>query len=225
METCIIPGILGCELSISHQPQHNGGGPFFIEHFLSKDYILNKLNPTDSIMEMCSGPGFMGFYIAQKLKLKKAVFVDINPAVEKEYFTNKERVDFDVEFCLSSAFNNYSGEKVDLIVLNPPHLVNEEDFLKAAKEVPGWFPTATEEQEKQSRLILLDEDFAFHKSFCRDVYNHLTSFGQIAFLENEKYIPHKRLEEHLGGNFDFEFIQTPETRLEGYYLLIATKKQ
>ena len=224
MQTCIIPGAIDCKLSIDHEPQHNGGGPFFIEHFLSKDYILDKLTPTDNVMEMCSGPGFMGYYLAYKFNLEKAIFVDINPQVAESHNINKTKVDFDVEFYESSAFDSYIGDKVDLIVLNPPHLVNEEDFLKAAKEVPGWFPTATKEQEKQSRLILLDTDFAFHKSFCKNVYNYLTPLGQIAFFENEKYIPHKRLEQHLGDNFKFEFIQTPETKLEGYYLLLATRK-
>ena len=224
METCIVSGPLGCELSISHEPQHNGGGPFFISNFLSKPEILEKFNATDSVMEMCSGPGFMGYYLAYKLGLTDAYFLDINPEVKNSYYVNRKRVDFNVKFTTTDGFSSYTGPKVDLIVLNPPHLVEEEDFLDCTRNIPSWFPIDTPEKERQSRLILLDEDFRFHTDFCAKVYSKLTSNGQIAFLENEKYIPHSRLQEHLGDNFDYEFIQYPDTRIEGYYLLIATKK-
>jgi methylase of polypeptide subunit release factors len=175
-------------------------------------------------MEMCSGPGFMGYYLATKLGLSEAYFLDINPEVKNSYATNRKRVNFTVKYSTSNCFKSYTGPKVDLIVLNPPHLVKEEEFQECAEAVPSWFPIDTPERERQSRLILLDEDFKFHEEFCSKVYDKLTSNGQIAFLENEKFIPHIRLQEHLGENFDYEFIQYPDTRIEGYYLLIATKK-
>ena len=224
METCIISGPLGCELSLNHEGRHNGGGPFFIEKFLSKPGVLDKFNATTSVMEMCSGPGFMGYYLAYKLNLKNAYFLDINPEVSDSYKVNKKRVDFKVSFKESDGFKAYKGPKVNLIVLNPPHLVEEKHFQDIANTVPGWFPTGTPEQERQSRLILLDEDFKFHTHFCNEAYDRLTKNGQIAFLENEKFIPHKRLEEHLGDRFSYEFIQFQDTLDEGYYLLIATKK-
>ena len=224
METCIISGPLGCDLSISHEPQHNGGGPFFIDKFLSKPEILEKFNATDSVMEMCSGPGFMGYYLATKLGLSEAYFLDINPEVKNSYATNRKRVNFTVRYSTSDCFKSYTGPKVDLIVLNPPHLVKEEEFQECAEAVPSWFPVDTPEKERQSRLILLDEGFKFHREFCTKVYDKLTDNGQIAFLENEKFIPHKRLEGNLGDKFKYEFIQYPDTRIEGYYLLIATKK-
>ena len=64
----------------------------------------------------------------------------------------------------------------------------------------------------------------FHTHFLNGAYNRLTTHGQIAFLENEKFIPHKRLEEHVGDGFSYEFVQFQDTLDEGYYLLIATKK-
>jgi len=224
METCIINGPLGCDLTLSHEPQHNGGGPFFIEKFLNRPGVLDKFNATTSVMEMCSGPGFMGYYLAHKLNLKNAYFLDINPDVADCYKVNKKRVDFRVSHKVSDSFKSYTGPKVNLIVLNPPHLVEEKHFTDVSKDVPEWFPVDTPAKERQSRLILLDEDFKFHTHFCNEVYDRLTKKGQIAFLENEKFIPHKRLEEHLGDRFSYEFIQFQDTLDEGYYLLIATKK-
>lgn len=224
VETCIVSGPLGCKLSLSHQEKHNGGGPFFIENFLSKPGILDKFNATTSVMEMCSGPGFMGYYLAYKLNLKNAYFLDINPDLADCYKENKKRVDFKVSFKASDGFKAYTEPKVNLIVLNPPHVVEEKQFQNISNTVPAWFPTDTPEQEKQSRLILLDKDFKFHTHFCSEAYDRLTKNGQIAFLENEKFIPHKRLEEHLGDRFSYEFIQFQDTLDEGYYLLLATKK-
>ena len=159
-----------------------------------------------------------------ELNLNNAYFLDINPEVADSYKENKKRVNFKVSHKVSDGFKSYTGPKVNLIVLNPPHLVEEKHFDNLAKTVPGWFPTETPEEERQSRLILLDEDFKFHTHFCEEVYDRLTKKGQIAFFENEKYIPHKRLEEHLGDRFSYEFIQFQDTLDEGYYLLIATKK-
>ena len=42
----------------------NGGGIDWVRSFY--EYDFPKVN---SIMEMCSGPGFMGFHIAMKLSL------------------------------------------------------------------------------------------------------------------------------------------------------------
>lgn len=224
METCIIKGPSDCKISINHEPQHNGGGPLFIEQFLSKPNILKKFTAKKNVMEMCSGPGFMGYFLAHQLKLQDAYFVDINPQVEECYSINKERVDFNVHFTLSDGFSSYTGPNVDLIVLNPPHLVKEEDFQYFTKAVPAWFPIDTAEKEKQSRLIVLDEGFKFHTEFCNQVYDKLNTNGQIAFLEHGGYIPHTRLQKHLGDKFHYELVKSTDSNAKHFYLLIATKK-
>lgn len=224
METGIIKGPMGWEISINHEGRHNGGGPLFIEQFLSKPDILKKFTAKKNIMEMCSGPGFMGYFLAHQLKLQDAYFVDINPQVEECYSINKERFDFNVHFTLSDGFSSYTGPNVDLIVLNPPHLVKEEDFQYFTKAIPEWFSNDGGEKEKQSRLIVLDEDFKFHTAFCNQVYDKLNPNGQIAFLEHGGYIPHTQLQKHLGDKFDYELIKSPHSEAKNFYLLIATKK-
>ena len=221
-QLCIKQGALGCEQFIYADPTMNGGGPFFIEEFLSTKSILNKFNATDSIMEMCCGLGAMGYYLAKKLNLSKIEFVDIDPDAAAGINYNKEFLDIETNFHLSSAFTKYKGGQVDLIILNPPHVTLESEFKQIAEETPEWFPSNSAKQANRSRLILIDKDFAFHKDFCKNASSFLTLNGQIAFLENEKYIPHSKIEAELGDNFSYDFIQNSD--IEGYYLLIATKK-
>jgi len=221
---CLSKGSLGCDFEIDIIASQNGGGPFFIEHYLSKKQYIEKLTPTDSVMEMCSGPGYMGYYLANEFNLSRAEFCDINPLVEESHLSNQNNnLPFDINFTQGSAFDNYSNDPVDLIILNPPHLVSEKDYVDIVKAVPEYFPTGTLLQRRQNKLVLLDKDFKFHLDFCGDAYENLTANGQIAFLENEKYIPHSRLEKALGDRYSYEFIQTQEHSIEGYYLLIATK--
>jgi methylase of polypeptide subunit release factors len=219
---CLDPGPLGCKLEVNlNNGLHNGGGTFFIQKFLSNPSILSRFKATENVMEMCSGFGGMGYYLAHKLNLKEAVFVDVDPSVEQTIAANIPSVPFYTQFYLSSAFDNYNGPKVDLIILNPPHVTKESEFLQIQSEKPNWFPI---DKDERSRLILLDKDFKFHKSFCKDAHKHLTKKGQIAFLENEKYIPHTLIIDELGEKYNYEFIQLKETEEEGYYLLIANRK-
>lgn len=220
---CIEPDYLGCKFEINlANGMHQGGGQLFIQKFLSDPDIRALLTPTSTIMEMCCGYGGMGYYLANKFNLEKAVFIDIDPEVEEGINSNKSLVKFNTEFHLSSAFNNYFGSKVDLIVLNPPHVTTEEDYIKCQENSPEYFPI---KYDKRSRLILLDQDFKFHKDFCRNASNFLTDKGQIAFFENETFIPHQRIVEELGhDNYSYQFIQKIEPGDIEYYLLIATKK-
>ncbi len=65
---------LGSNYHVHYNKYHNGGGPYLIDTFL-KDYNFPKFN---SVMEFCSGPGFMGYYLMHKYNLPEVHLVDIN---------------------------------------------------------------------------------------------------------------------------------------------------
>ena len=176
---CLEPDYLGCKFEINlANGLHEGGGQLFIQKFLSDPDIRALLTPTSTIMEMCCGYGGIGYYLANKFNLEKAVFIDIDPEVEEGIQLNKSLVKFDTEFHLSSAFNSYYGPKVDLIVLNPPHVTTEEEYIKCQENLPDYFSI---ENDKRSRLILLDKDFKFHIDFCKDVSNFLNGDNIFSF--------------------------------------------
>ena len=218
---CLEPDYLGCKFEINlANSLHEGGGQLFIQKFLSDPDIRDLLTPTSTIMEMCCGYGGIGYYLAYKFNLEKAIFIDIDPEVEEGIELNKNLVKFDTEFHLSSAFNSYYGPKVDLIVLNPPHVTTEEEYIKCQENLPDYFSI---ENDKRSRLILLDKHFKFHTNFCRDVSNFLNDKGQVVFFENERYISHQRIKDTLGKEYTYKFIQNKKLDEPEFYMLIAQK--
>ena len=221
-------------LSLYQDPKHFCGGQYFINHFFSDNDLLEKLKVENSLMEMCSGPGYIGYFLAHKFNLQQAIFVDINPEVEEGHTKTKDMFDFSVQFHLSNALNDYTGPKVDLIMAAPPHVVTEEHYNDVAQLLPEWFP-----EEEQGKLILLDEGFQFHKDFCRDAHKFLNDNGKIAFcFFNEIGISRDDLQNAFpnnGSDYTFEFITHPEWDEDGYleneddphkaaFVLIATRK-
>jgi len=217
---CIDKGLIGCNYSIFAHKRHDGGGSMFVEQMLSQQYIKDKLKvDSGNIMEMCSGPGFMGFYLHREFNLKKAFFVDYNPEVKRG--VEKTLIHNNVEgaFFESFALDSYSGDNVDLIILNPPHVTKEEDYLKIKESVINW-----NIEDIQKRRILLDQDFEFHKSFCSSVSSILNSGGKIGFIENPNFIPSQLIIDELGNKFTFETLTFTKKEIKDFYLLIATKK-
>ena len=163
--------LLGGSVPVFYKDELNGGGPVWID--LMKEYSWPK---SKSLMEMCSGPGFMGYYLKNKYNISKLILVDIHEPVKKVIDkTNKENGwESEVHFYLSDAFKNYTGPKVDMIVSNPPHLKTEEEFSKF---------------KNGDRRILLDTNLDFHKNFLENLDKFLIDGGTLALLENKMFIP------------------------------------
>ena len=103
----------------------DGGGRLWIK--CVSHYDFPKFN---SIMEMCSGPGFMGYYLAKKYGVTDIHLVDnYPPCYESIQKTNLEN-NLDAKFYLSDTFDNYDGPMVDFICSNPPHLELKPDSLE-----------------------------------------------------------------------------------------------
>ena len=67
---------------------------------------------------MCSGPGFMGYYLMDKFNLSEVQLVDINYDLEETIkLTNKEN-NWNGIFHFSNGLLNYNGPKVDFIISN-----------------------------------------------------------------------------------------------------------
>tara|TARA_Y100000741_G_scaffold358864_1_gene338667 strand:- start:4413 stop:5030 length:618 start_codon:yes stop_codon:yes gene_type:complete len=158
----------------------DGGGRIWIDYI--KHYDFPKFN---SIMEMCSGPGFMGFFLGMKYGVQDIHLVDIHPpCLESIQETNKHN-NLDAKFYLSDTFDNYDGPKVDFICANPPHL----------KSMPeNYF-------EDYDSRILVDKDWYFHKKFFKDIYKYLKVGGHLLLLENK-------------NSFNYDLIYSMCNRLE-----------
>ena len=175
--------LMGGKTPVFYSDKLDGGGKKWITQL--SDYSFPKVN---SVMEMCSGPGFVGYYLKHKYNIPKLILVDKYEPV-KEFIdkTNKENGwESEVEFYLSDSFRNYDGPKVDMIVCNPPHLKSEKE-LRWVKINETHLDTTS--FEEHGRRILLDENLHFHKNFISELNNFLLDDGLVVLLENKISIP------------------------------------
>ena len=152
--------------NIYYEGKLDGGGREWIKYV--GQYDFPKFN---SIMEMCSGPGFMGYFLARKYHVKDIHLVDnYPPCYESIKKTNLEN-NLDAKFYLSDTFDNYDGPKVDFICSNPPHLEIKPDSLK--------------ENVDYDPRIWIDKDWHFHKKFFKDLHKYLKVGGHLLLMENK----------------------------------------
>ena len=144
----------------------DGGGRIWIDYV--KHYDFPKF---DSIMEMCSGPGFMGFFLGMKYGVQDIHLVDIHPpCLQSIQETNKQN-NLNAKFYLSDTYDNYDGPMVDFICSNPPHLVEKPETLR---QYTDYDPR-----------IWVDKDWHFHKKFFKDLHKYLKVGGHLLLMENK----------------------------------------
>ena len=168
----------------------DGGGTTFGVNCL-KDPLVNKHIKKGNILEICSGPGFMGFYLNFQGYADTLTLSDINienrkyieATIEKNNLTN-------TTFIPSEGFNSFLlGTKFDTIVSNPPHF---------ATPRPGGYVDSYQE------LISLDQDMNFHKNFFDVVGDYLAEDGRIILVENAGGISADDIVNICGDRFSVE---------------------
>lgn len=191
----------------------DGGGTTFGVNCL-KDPLVNKHIKKGNILEICSGPGFMGFYLNFQGYADTLTLADIN-------FENKPYIESTIEkngltntkFILSEGFNSFDKSlKFDTIVSNPPHF---------ATPRPGGYVDSYQE------LISLDQDMNFHRKFFDSVGDFLSDDGRIILVENAGGIKADDIIEICGDRYNVEV--GPYNRYGWvndslFYTVIITKK-
>ena len=206
---CLENDIQGCKFPVFHSLNHNGGGPLFVDHILSQPEFLEKHKDCKSVLEVCSGPGFMGWYLYKTLNMDSINFLDIHAPVEQDLIKTGEFNNVDFHFSCSDGFKNYTGPKVDLIVMNPPFYVTEESFTNHVK----YFDLKTEAQINQAKRITYDEGGKLHDNLIDNFEKHLTPNGRIVFLEDKRCYDRKILEDripHLRSEFKQYYIRNKD---------------
>lgn len=166
--------LLNGNTPVFYKTELDGGGMNWIR--LMNSYEWPRVN---SVMEMCCGAGFMGYYLKHKYNIDKLILVDIHEPV-KEVITETNKINKwdSVELYISDAFEQYDGQMVDMIVSNPPHLKSQQEFEAYKYNTNDDNPR-----------ILLDRDLNFHKKFLNKLHNVLNPNGYLVLLENKNNIP------------------------------------
>lgn len=158
------------DLSVFYEKRFDGGGTTFGFNAITKSNIIDKIQDQGDVLEICSGPGFIGYTLLKYNKVNRLVLSDINPEVRDGIETTNRFNNLKVEFIQSDCFDSMEdSNKFDTIVSNPPHFKTER---------PNGYRSSEE------KLISLDYDMQFHKKFFESVHNYLKPNGKIILIEN-----------------------------------------
>jgi hypothetical protein len=158
-------------LCVFYDKKFDGGGTTFGYNAITKPDILERIKDSGKVLEICSGPGFIGYTLLKRNKASKLILSDINLDVASFIQkTNQYNKFANVQYIHSDCFDSIDKvHKFDTIVSNPPHFKTER---------PGGY------RSDEEQLISLDLDMAFHKKFFEQVGDYLNPGGKIVLIEN-----------------------------------------
>jgi methylase of polypeptide subunit release factors len=176
---------------IFYDIEFDGGGTTFGINSLKHEVVAESIKK-GTILEMCSGPGFMGFYLNFKGMADELVLVDINGQnasfIEKTISHNELT---NTQFIQSDGFSNLPNMKFDTIIINPPHY---------ASPRVGGYPSIQEE------LMSLDEDMYLHQEFFENASKYLKKDGVIILIGNLGGITPDDVKNVAGDEYNIELI-------------------
>lgn len=198
------------EWVIFYDQKFDGGGTTFGCNAISKPNVYNKIKDNGNVLEMCSGPGFMGFNLLKTGKAKNLILSDIN--LEVSHCIHKTchfNCIGDTKFIDSDCFDSIPKTyKFDTIVSNPPHFKTER---------PGGYRSDNE------KLISLDLDMKFHKKFFEQADKYLNKGGKIVLVENCDGVTEDDIRSMTDGKWGVEYVEYDDYGWEGkstFYTII-----
>jgi len=206
-------GILGGDGVVFYNPLYDGGGTTIGYDMCKHPSILKHLSNINNTLEICSGPGFIGFYLLFNGLTKKLWLSDKFDGVLPDILKTNAFNQVDVKFIHSDCFQNFEKSlKFDLIISNPPHVQHDMEWIRDRK---------TEEEKHASYRINLDEDLKFHREFFENVKNHLHPGGKVILVENQTYISYATIMDLAGSGFECEVINGVYAEKNFYYIVLT----
>jgi hypothetical protein len=187
----------------------DGGGSTFGIKALESLEVKKHLKKGNTL-EICSGPGFMGFYLKSIDIADNLYLTDINNS-------NKECIDStiqfnnlsNVEFIKSDCFESIPKNLIfDTIVSNPPHFKTER---------PGGYRSENE------MLISLDSDMRVHKSIFENAKNHMHKDSRLILVENCDGVTENDIRKLVDGVYGIEYVEYDKYKWQGkstFYTII-----
>lgn len=171
---------------------YDGGGSSFGVNSL-RDERVKSIIKKGNILEMCSGPGFMGFYLNFEGFADSLVLSDINDAhnlyIRQTILQNNL---MNTKFIQSDGFKSFQIHNMfDTIVMNAPHYASPRN---------GGYVSIEEE------LICLDQDLEFHKHFFKYAKSYLKKDGVIVLVGNMGGIQPEEIMKIGGNDYTYSLI-------------------
>jgi UDPglucose 6-dehydrogenase len=191
---------LNSNIKIDYNRVFDGGGLSFKDHLIEiikRKRLHNKVY--SRAFEWCAGFGVLGYEILGMGICNHIVFSD--------YY------DKAIQNCQETALKNYitahvttyvsptiagipENEVWDLVVSNPPHVESYEEFIYNTINQPQH--TTAPDMFNNSARLCVDEGFAIHKEFFKNIKKHLTPDADIYLIENNDYEIFKEYAKHNG---------------------------
>jgi hypothetical protein len=195
--------------SVYYHKELDGGGTTFGVQALRGEEVQKRI-VRGNILELCSGPGFMGAYLNDIGLADKLYLSDVN--IENEECidrTIKQNGLKNVKFIQSSVFEMIPTElKFDTIISNPPHF--------ATNRVEGY-------RSNHEKLISLDEDMKIHKCIFEDADKYLNPNGRLILVENATGISEEDIKKLIGNKWGIEYVEYSDYNWKGkstFYTII-----
>ena len=178
--------------SIYYETELDGGGSIFGVNAMES--IKSKLS-IGKVLEMFSGPAFMGFYLKFNGIADELYLSDINLENEKCIDkTIKENNLKNVKFIHSDIFDSFDEKiKFDTIVCNPPHFKTPRPW--------GY-------KGRFEKIISLDEDMHIHKKFLKDVKNYMHNETKLVLIEHPDGITLKDITDLIENSFCIDYTES-----------------
>lgn len=189
--------------------QHlDGGGTWFGLDSIKNQFVFSNINK-GKILEMCSGPGFMGFYLNFIGVATELFLIDINQ--ENEYYIN-ETIKYNkltnTKFINSNVFESFNENiTFDTIVLNPPHFSKIKNNFNYEKNVMN---------------LNIDVGWQFHKNFFKNVEKFMHQKTKIIIIENYKGISMKEMQ-NLINNSNLKIEEIISTTYSFFAIILKLK--
>ena len=197
------------DLSVFYEKRFDGGGTTFGFNAITKSNIIDKIQDQGDVLEICSGPGFIGYTLLKYNKANRLVLSDINSDVRDLIETTNRFNNLKVEFIQSDCFDSMEdSNKFDTIVSNPPHFKTER---------PNGYRSSEE------KLISLDYDMQFHKKFFELAHRYLKPNGKIVLIENCDGVTEEDIRVLSNQHFSVELVDYDSYGWEGkstFYTII-----
>ena len=183
-----------------HYNQYSHGGGIFYNEFNLK---LLKNFKAENCLEICSGPGFIGYHLLVNQVVENLFLADFNSELQEHINITNTVNKVDVPFYVSDAFDSIPELKFDLIISNPPHLQNHTQYKELQDK---GFVDVNENYtyQRYQKNILLDEHLRFHKKFFYKLDSYLNLDGKVVLYENGHFITPSELIELGNVNYDYE---------------------
>jgi len=208
-------------IEVFYGQYQNGGGPFYNKFNKS---ILMEYKEVDAL-EICSGPGFIGYDLLESGIASHVDLADKNPEVSEYISMTNAKSGHRTRIFQSDALDDVPEYEYSIVIGNPPHLKNEEQYKLLVDD--GFVDkTWPEKRLEYERRILLDEDFSFHKKFFSKIDKYIRVGGSVVLYENADFILPEELINMYGKNYDhsiFRSIFRNEDTKADFYALKSTR--